>query len=179
MCFSDASWNGASALLAVDYTPDPSGTIGAWHGAAPKRYGDRTCPTDGDGRHAIQAGATRVPNAARRNPRSRRIRGRVGQRSPESRMIAVRLEDGTTIYAFGSFSVFARSATGAPDRYWQDVADSALASAGGDLKTALLSLPGAKLIQDGAVNPADRPAGRAGAHVPDRSAHARKQAGRR
>lgn len=94
-------------------------------------------------------------------------------------MIAVRPEDGTIIYAFGGFSVAARSATGAPERSWQDVADSTLASAGGDLKAALLSLPGAKLIQEGAVNTADLPAGRAGAHIPDPSADARKGAGRR
>lgn len=68
-------------------------------------------------------------------------------------MIAVELEDGTTIYAFGRFSVFARNAAGGPDRYWQSVAESSLAGASGDLRTALTELPGARLIHDGPVQP--------------------------
>lgn len=74
-------------------------------------------------------------------------------------MIAVQLEDGTTIYAFGRFSVFARDGAGAPDRYWQSVAESSLAGSDGDLRAALTKLPGARLIHEGpVVPPANRPA---------------------
>ena len=68
-------------------------------------------------------------------------------------MIAVQLEDGTTIYAFGRFSVFARNAAGAPYSYWQSVAESSLAGAGGDLRAALTERPGARLIHEGPVDP--------------------------
>lgn len=73
-------------------------------------------------------------------------------------MIVVQLEDGTTIYAFGRFSVFARNAAGAPDRHWQSVAES-LTGSDGDLRAALTELPGARLIHEGQViPPANRPA---------------------
>lgn len=68
-------------------------------------------------------------------------------------MIAVELEDGTTIYAFGRSSVLARDAAGAPDSHWQSVAESSLAGAGGDLRAALTGLPGARLIHEGPVRP--------------------------
>lgn len=83
MCFSYASWNGASALLAVDHTPDPSGTIGAWHGASPSNTvtapaqlmeadampstsAQHDCRTRRDGTRAADAYVSDRANAPRR-----------------------------------------------------------------------------------------------------------------
>lgn len=70
-----------------------------------------------------------------------------------SPVIAVRLEDGTTVYAFGQFSVCARTAAGTPDRFWQRIAEKSVADAGGDLRVGLAGLPGAKLVHEGPVQP--------------------------
>lgn len=68
-------------------------------------------------------------------------------------MIAVRLADGSTVYAFGSYSLVARDKAGAPDQFWQTAAEASVEKAGGDLYAGLTALPGAKLIADGEVRP--------------------------
>ena len=62
-------------------------------------------------------------------------------------VIAVRLGDGSVVYAFGA-SVVARNDRGAPDAYWQGQAERALRETA-DAQAALLSLPGALLIHAG------------------------------
>ncbi len=63
-------------------------------------------------------------------------------------MIAVRLADGSTVFAFGSYSVVARNAAGGSDTFWQAAAAAAVADAGGDLYAGLSALPGARVIRD-------------------------------
>ena len=63
-------------------------------------------------------------------------------------MIAVRLADGSTVYAFGSYSLVARRQAGGPDAFWQAAAEAAVADAGGDMYAGLIALPGATVIRD-------------------------------
>lgn len=65
-------------------------------------------------------------------------------------MIAVRLEDGSTVYAFSRLSVIARTASGAPDPYWQRAAELSLRDTA-DLREGLMTLPGATLLHAGDV----------------------------
>lgn len=80
-------------------------------------------------------------------------------------MIAVRLEDGTTVYAFGAMSVIARKASGDPDDFWQRGAEASLAQHGGALYDGLMGLPGARLIHDGPVGPVAGPLGPIAGHL--------------
>lgn len=68
-------------------------------------------------------------------------------------MIAVRLEDGSTVYGFGASSVTAKSSAGAPDPYWQRAAEASVQERA-DVYDGLMALPGATLIHAGAVRPA-------------------------
>lgn len=67
-------------------------------------------------------------------------------------MIAVRLPDGSTVYAFGESAAVARRPSGGPDDYWQRVAEDSIRGAG-RADAGLMALPGAKLIYQGAVRP--------------------------
>ena len=68
-------------------------------------------------------------------------------------MIAVRLEDGSTVYGFGANSVTAKNSAGTPDPYWQRAAEASVQETA-DVYHGLMALPGAKLIHAGAVRPA-------------------------
>ena len=68
-------------------------------------------------------------------------------------MIAVRLEDGSTVYGFGANSVTAKNSAGTPDPYWQRAAEASVEERA-DVYDGLMALPGATLIHAGAVRPA-------------------------
>ena len=72
-------------------------------------------------------------------------------------MIAVRLGDGSTVYGFTLNSVTARNASGVPDAYWQRAAEASVQESA-DLYHGLMALPGANLIHEGEVRPAEPPA---------------------
>lgn len=63
-------------------------------------------------------------------------------------MIAVRVANGSTVFAFGAHSVVARTTGGSPDTFWQMAAEAAVADAGGNLYAGLVALPGAEVIRD-------------------------------
>ncbi len=73
-------------------------------------------------------------------------------------MIAVRLADGSMVYAFSALAVVARNPSGAPDPYWQRAAEASVDDSG-DVEDGLMALPGATLIH-ASVAPMVRPAPR-------------------